>query len=88
MAMLGQRLPDVRLTTTAEFGAPTDTKEAIAFALIGWCTAHGLPGTVASATGATAARILGTIQPGAGPLRLPEPVPVAPTALRLSGDAT
>jgi anhydro-N-acetylmuramic acid kinase len=88
MAMLGQRLPDVRVTTTAEFGAPTDTKEAIAFALIGWCTAHGLPGTVASATGATAARILGTIQPGAGPLRLPEPLPVAPTVLRLSGDAT
>ena len=54
MAMLAERLPGVRLTTTAEFGAPTDTKEAIAFALIGWHTAHGLPGTVPSATGATA----------------------------------
>jgi len=88
MAMLAQRLPDVRLTTTAEFGAPTDTKEAIAFALMGWCTAHGLPGTVPSATGATGGRILGTIQPGAGPLRLPEPVSVAPTVLRLRGDVT
>jgi anhydro-N-acetylmuramic acid kinase len=88
MAMLAQRLPGVRLTTTAEFGAPTDTKEAIAFALMGWCTAHGLPGTVPSATGASGARILGTIQPGAGPLRLPEPVAVAPEALRLTGGPT
>jgi anhydro-N-acetylmuramic acid kinase len=88
MAMLAQRLPGVRLTTTAEFGAPTDTKEAIAFALLGWCTAHGLPGTVPSATGASAARILGTIAPGAGPLRLPEPVPVAPEVLRLTGGPT
>ncbi len=85
MAMLAQHLPGVRLTTTAEFGAPTDTKEAIAFALLGWCTAHGLPGTVPSATGASGARILGTIQPGAGPLRLPEPLPAAPEVLRLTG---
>jgi anhydro-N-acetylmuramic acid kinase len=88
MAMLAQRLAGVRLTTTAEFGAPTDTKEAIAFALLGWCTAHGLPGTVPSATGASAARILGTIQPGAGPLRLPEPMTIAPEVLRLTGGPT
>src|SRR5258706_610312 len=85
IAMLVQHLPGVRLTTTAEFGAPTDTKEAIAFALLGWCTTHGLPGTVPSATGASGARILGTIQPGAGPLRLPEPLPAAPEVLRLTG---
>ncbi len=83
MAMLAARLPGVRLTTTAEFGAPTGTKEAIAFALLGWHTAHGLPGTVPSATGAAAGRILGAIVPGAGPLRLPEPVAVAPEVLRL-----
>jgi anhydro-N-acetylmuramic acid kinase len=86
MAMLTQRLGGgVRLATTAEFGAPTATKEAIAFALLGWCTAHGLPGTVPSATGAAGGRILGAILPGFGPLRLPEPVPVAPTVLTLSG---
>jgi anhydro-N-acetylmuramic acid kinase len=88
MAMLADRLPGVRLTTTAEFGAPTSTKEAIAFALLGWCTAHGLPGTVPSATGASGGRILGAILPGAGPLRLPEPVPVAPAVLRLTGAGT
>jgi anhydro-N-acetylmuramic acid kinase len=85
MAMLGGRLGRVRLATTAEFGAPTATKEAIAFALLGWCTAHGLSGTVPSATGATGGRILGAILPGAGPLRLPAPVPVAPSVLTLSG---
>jgi anhydro-N-acetylmuramic acid kinase len=85
MAMLADRLPGVRLTTTAEFGAPTDTKEAIAFAMIGWQTAHGLPGNAPSCTGAVGGRILGTIVPGAGPLRLPEPLARPPVALRLSG---
>jgi anhydro-N-acetylmuramic acid kinase len=88
MGMLADRLPGVRLTTTAEFGAPTATKEAIAFALIGWSTLHGLPGAVPSATGASAGRILGAIVPGVGPLRLPEPLRVAPTSLRLSGAGT
>jgi len=53
-----------------------DAKEAIAFALIGWLTAHRLPGSVASCTGAAADRVLGSLAPGAGPLRLPEPVPM------------
>jgi anhydro-N-acetylmuramic acid kinase len=84
MAMLRERLDGIRVTTMADFGAPVDTKEAIAFALIGWQTAHGLPGTVPSCTGATAARVLGAFVPGAGPLRLPEPLAAAPTALRMT----
>jgi anhydro-N-acetylmuramic acid kinase len=88
MRLLADRLPGVRLTTTAEFGAPTATKEAIAFALIGWFTAHGLPGAVPSATGASGGRILGAIVPGAGPLRLPEPLTSAPTSLQLSGTSS
>ncbi|MFR9775791.1 anhydro-N-acetylmuramic acid kinase [Micromonospora sp. MS34] len=85
MAKLRERLTGVRVTTTAEFGAPADTKEAIAFALIGWHTAHGLPATVPSCTGATGARVLGAIVPGAAPLRLPDPLAAAPTGLRLIG---
>lgn len=46
------------------------------FALIGWCTMHGVPAVIPGGTGASAPRILGTITPGTGPLRLPEPVPV------------
>jgi anhydro-N-acetylmuramic acid kinase len=83
MAMLGAELPGVRLVPSADLGAPRDAKEAIAFALIGWLTLHGLPATLPSCTGATGERILGTITPGAGPLRLPEPA-TAPTALHLT----
>ncbi len=88
MAMLRERLPGVTVRPSTEFGAPTDAKEAIAFALIGWHTAHGLPSVVPSCTGARAARILGAIVPGAGPLRLPAPLAQPPRALRLSLSST
>lgn len=38
-------------------------KEAVAFALLGWLTWHGLPGNVPAATGAGGPRILGKISP-------------------------
>lgn len=84
---LKHALPDVQLMLSDELGAPADDKEAIAFALIGWCTAHGLPATIASATGAESPRILGTITPGAHPLQLPEPRTTPPTALVLNAAA-
>lgn len=68
---LRDALPGVRVLLSDEFGAPADDKEAIAFALIGWCTAHGLPGTNPAGTGAREARVLGSITPGRGPLVLP-----------------
>ncbi|MFI7277486.1 anhydro-N-acetylmuramic acid kinase [Streptomyces sp. NPDC049879] len=83
MAGLRAALPGVRLLLSDEFGAPADDKEAIAFALIGWCTAHGLPGATPAGTGAREARLLGSITPGTGPLRLPEPLPQPPRALTL-----
>lgn len=67
-------LPDTQVVLADELGAPADSKEAILLALIGWSTLHGIPATVASATGAREPRTLGTITPGAGPLVLPEPV--------------
>ncbi|MBV1850728.1 anhydro-N-acetylmuramic acid kinase [Catellatospora tritici] len=83
MAMLAARLPGVEIAASDAFGAPSAAKEAIAFALLGWYTAHGLPGTVPSATGAGGGRVLGTLVPGDGPLLLPAPLPAAPLALRL-----
>lgn len=83
MAMLSERLGNVRLVPSDEFGAPTAAKEAIAFALIGWHTAHGLPGAVPSCTGARGPRVLGAVVPGRGPLRLPDPLHRPPAALRL-----
>ncbi|WP_328535280.1 anhydro-N-acetylmuramic acid kinase [Streptomyces sp. NBC_00344] len=83
MAALGRALPAVPVTTTDSLGLPSDAKEAIAFAVIGWHTAHGLPATIPSCTGATAARVLGTIVPGWGPLSLPERAGgAAPRAVR------
>ena len=67
-------LDGVDVVPADALGAPADAKEAILFALIGWCTLNGVPAVLPGATGASAPRILGTITPGSGPLRLPEPV--------------
>ncbi|MCK3769110.1 anhydro-N-acetylmuramic acid kinase [Microbacterium aerolatum] len=67
-------LPDTEVVLADELGASADAKEAILFALIGWCTMHGVAAVVPGGTGAREPRILGTVTPGAGPLRMPEPV--------------
>lgn len=58
---LRSALPGVALETSAAIGVPPESKEAIAFALIGWHTLAGLPGNVPAATGARGPRILGTL---------------------------
>ncbi|WP_030728180.1 anhydro-N-acetylmuramic acid kinase [Streptomyces sp. NRRL S-237] len=68
-----------------ELGLPAGAKEAYAFAVLGWLTAHGLPGTVPSCTGARRASVLGSITPGGPGLRLPRPPATAP--VRLTVDA-
>lgn len=67
-------LPDTEVVLADELGASADNKEAILFALIGWCTMHGVSAVLPGVTGASEPRILGTITPGSGPLRMPEPV--------------
>ncbi|MGW6904294.1 anhydro-N-acetylmuramic acid kinase [Streptomyces sp. NPDC054940] len=83
MRMLGQRLPGVALRTSDELGLPTAAKEAYAFAVLGFLTAHGLPGTVPTATGARHARVLGSLTPGQDGLRLPAPARERPVRLVL-----
>ena len=80
---LREAVPGVRVLTTAELGVPAQAKEAVAFAVLGFLTWNGLPGSVTAATGAAHQAILGTIQPGATPLRLPEPADAPPRYLRL-----
>lgn len=82
MEGLRAALPQTTVALSGSLGASPDAKEAILFALIGWCTMHGIAAVNPAGTGATAARILGTITPGAGPLRMPDPVP-AVRSLRL-----
>lgn len=81
MRMLGQRLPGVALRTSDELGLASGAKEAYAFAVLGFLTAHGLPGTAPSATGARHARVLGSITPGRDGLRLPPPAGQRPVRL-------
>jgi len=84
---LREAVPGVRVLTTDELGLPAQAKEAVAFAVLGFLTWNGLPGSVTAATGAAHAAILGAIQPGAAPLRLPEPAAAPPRYLSLRGRA-
>jgi anhydro-N-acetylmuramic acid kinase len=83
MAELAAALPGVRLTPSDDLGLPADAKEAIAFAVLGWHTAHGLPSTLPSCTGARGPRVLGTVVPGGPGMPLPPPPEQPPHALRV-----
>ena len=61
MRRIAHLVPGVRVTDSGEFGVPPDAKEAVALALIGWATLHGLPANVPSCTGASGPRVLGRI---------------------------
>ncbi|QEW01945.1 anhydro-N-acetylmuramic acid kinase [Microbacterium lushaniae] len=80
---IARSLPGARIGRTDELGLGADEKEAVLMALIGWLSWHGVPGTTPSATGASGGRLLGTLTPGAEPLRLPEPCP-RPAFLRMA----
>nr|WP_285630268.1 anhydro-N-acetylmuramic acid kinase [Actinoallomurus iriomotensis] len=67
-----------RVRPVEDFGLPAQAKEAYLFGLLGYLSVHGLEGTIASATGARTGSILGSLTPGATPLRLPEPAVVRP----------
>lgn len=86
MRMIADELPGVELSSSDDLGIASDAKEALAFALLGYLTVHGLPGTLPSGTGARHASVLGSITPGRQPLRLPAPVGTAPDRLLIVAD--
>jgi len=67
-----------------DLGMPAQGKEAYTMAVIGFLTAHGLPATIPSATGAASSSILGCLTPGAAPLRLPEPARSLPSRIAIA----
>ncbi|MGV9563405.1 anhydro-N-acetylmuramic acid kinase [Streptomyces sp. NPDC003480] len=84
MRMIAEELPGVALRPSDELGLPSDAKEALAFAVLGFLTVNGLPGALPSGTGARRAALLGSITPGLSPLRLPEPAARPPRLLRIT----
>ena len=83
MAMVRAELPGTPVRASDELGLPATAKEAYAFAVLGFLTAHGLPGTAPTATGARHASVLGSLTPGRDGLRLPPRAPVPPVRLRI-----
>ncbi len=86
MRWLRAAVPAVSVLTTGDLGIPAQAKEAVAFAVLGFLSWNGLPGSVTAATGARHPSILGSIQPGAHPLVLPEPASVRPRYLSIRKD--
>ncbi len=56
-------LPDVRVAISDELGVDADAKEAIAFAVLGYCTLRGRAAGLPNVTGASGPRVLGAIAP-------------------------
>ena len=83
MRRIGALAAPATVTLIDDYGLPAQGKEAYLFAVLGYLTVHGLPGTVATATGARSASVLGSITPGRSALVLPAPAPAPPRRLRI-----
>ncbi len=80
---LAHHVHPTRISAPDDLGLESDAKEAYLFALLGFLTWHGVPGTVPSCTGAHRATPAGRITPGAAPLRMPDPATTTPDRLRI-----
>ena len=75
--LLAEALAPLPVGTVADRGIPIDAKEAIAFAVLAYETAHGRPGALPATTGASRPAVLGSIAPGRGFRLWPPPAPSA-----------
>lgn len=64
--MLAEELAPTPVGTVEDRGIPIDAKEALAFAVLAYETAHGRPGTLPATTGTSRPALLGSIAPGRG----------------------
>lgn len=64
VARIRAALPEARTIISDEAGLPSDAKEALAFAVLGYLTINGQAGSLPSATGAAHGSVLGAVVPG------------------------
>jgi anhydro-N-acetylmuramic acid kinase len=64
MTMLQTRMPRTQVRPHDDLGIPAAAKESILFALLGYETWHGRPGSLPAFTGAAHPVILGSVTPG------------------------
>jgi anhydro-N-acetylmuramic acid kinase len=62
--LLAQQFAGLALAKTDSAGVPADKRKAIAFAMLAALAVDGVPANVTSATGASGARLLGSLTPG------------------------
>lgn len=77
------RMKKCEVLPISHIGIDPRQKEAIAFALIGFLSMHGLPGSLPACTGATSPQILGSFTPGLAPLVMPSPLAEYPETLSI-----
>jgi anhydro-N-acetylmuramic acid kinase len=83
MKRMQERLSNCTIRSISELGISTQSKEAIAFALIGFLSMHGLPGQIPSCTGASGGRVLGSLTPGANAFNVPKKITTMPKRVRI-----
>lgn len=77
------RLKNCEVLPISHIGIDPRQKEAIAFALLGYLSLHGLAGSLPACTGASSPQILGSFTPGAKPLVMPPPLSEYPETLSI-----
>lgn len=87
MRAIERHVAPAELRRSVEHGVDGDAKESLLWALLGFLTWHGVPGTVRTrdgvSTGAREPRVLGRITPGRGATRRPGDDHQLPSALRI-----
>ncbi|MFE7801472.1 anhydro-N-acetylmuramic acid kinase [Nocardia sp. NPDC057440] len=85
MTMVREHLRTATLRTSDELGLPSAAKEATAFAVLGFLTAHGIAGSHAACTGAAHTTVLGSLTPGAAGFDFPAAATTLLRRLTLAG---
>ena len=61
MKSIAAELPELKVKTSDDFGLPSESKEAVAFAVLAYQTWNRLPSNIPAATGAERAAVLGKV---------------------------